>query len=72
MPGTNFKRSAKAYRQNLQRLADRPFAFVKAQLAMGNYSLSYVSKLLEKSEDEHIIKWTAASLYLGATISVRD
>lgn len=51
-------------------LADRPYAFVKQQMKQGINEPSYVSQLLEQGnlddEQEHVIKWSASSLYGGA------
>lgn len=69
-PGAGFKRKAKEWRKLFMDLADRPYAFVKQQMKQGINEPSYVSQLLEQGnlddEQEHVIKWSASSLYGGA------
>ncbi|KAJ5766545.1 uncharacterized protein N7511_004161 [Penicillium nucicola] len=72
IPGAGFKRTAKAWKKNLETVADQPYAFVKLQMESGRYKPSYLSNLFKKdgfplpgSEDEVIAKWSAASLYTG-------
>ncbi|OCB88748.1 cytochrome P450 [Sanghuangporus baumii] len=69
MPGMAFKRTAVHWRNTLAELVEKPHAFVKKQMCLGSHSRSYTSALLGKGnvspEEEHIIKWSAASLYAG-------
>ncbi|KAF2103859.1 cytochrome P450 [Rhizodiscina lignyota] len=72
VPGTDFKRTARLWHKTLMDVVDRPFTYVKQQMAQKHYHPSFVSKLLEEPgqeritpESEFIIKWSAASLYTG-------
>ena len=76
-PGAGFKRIAQAWRGQLLSIADRPYAFVKAQMDSGKYKPSYLSNIFNAhgvpqpgSEKETIAKWTAASLYTGGADTV--
>ncbi|KAF7553348.1 hypothetical protein G7Z17_g3701 [Cylindrodendrum hubeiense] len=74
-PGTGYKETARKWNKMTQAVAEIPYAFVRQQIASGNHRESYVSKLVQQSSDgdkkepdsscdsEHIIKWTAATLY---------
>ncbi|OOQ83920.1 O-methylsterigmatocystin oxidoreductase [Penicillium brasilianum] len=71
-PGAGFKRVAQSWREQLIGIADRPYAFVKAQMESGKHKPSYLSNIFSTqgvpepgSEKETIAKWTAASLYTG-------
>ena len=75
MPGMKFKRTASQWKKTLTELVEKPHAFVKQQMAAGVHSHSYTSALLEKgsltSEEEFVIKYSAASLYAGGADTVR-
>ncbi|KAK7449241.1 hypothetical protein VKT23_013386 [Stygiomarasmius scandens] len=67
-PGAGFKKTAKEWAATLNDLAERPFAYVKSQMAAGMDIPSYTSKLLDTdrpltTEEETDIKWSASSLY---------
>ncbi|KAL1984336.1 hypothetical protein VTN96DRAFT_9294 [Rasamsonia emersonii] len=68
-PGTEFKRTARLWRKTVTDLVERPYAFVKQQMAQGKYEPSFVSQLLDKGdldpEEEFAVKYSAASLYGG-------
>ena len=50
---------------------DMPFEFVQQQMARKNYTPSFVSELLKsKSDEEIVVKWTAATLYAGGADTV--
>lgn len=57
-------------------LAETPMKFVRKQMEERHYEPSYVSELYEKAgekmsaEDEHVLKWSAASLYTGGADTV--
>lgn len=74
VPGTGFKQKAREWGAGLREVADRPFAFVKHQMAKGQHEPSFVSQLLEKSESDvdkdSTIKWAALSLYSGGADTV--
>ncbi|KIM45959.1 hypothetical protein M413DRAFT_298764 [Hebeloma cylindrosporum] len=69
-PGATFRRQAKEWSGTLLEMVDRPYAFVKQQMASGIAHLSFTSTLLEgkqlSEEEEFDLKWSAASLYSGA------
>ncbi|RHZ72745.1 hypothetical protein CDV55_102908 [Aspergillus turcosus] len=67
-----FKRVAKKYKDTVFTSADKPYAFVRHQMKNRDYKPSHLSHLLEErspesftEEEEHVIKWSAASLYTG-------
>lgn len=77
LPGAGFQRIAQAWREQRKGIADRPYAFVKARMASGKYKPSYLSNIFETqgvpkpgSEEELIVKWSAASLYTGGADTV--
>ena len=55
---------------------EKPFEFVKRQMAQGTNKPSYVSKLFAQNdgnlsaEDKHAVKWSAVSLYGGGADTV--
>jgi len=67
LPGAGFKRTARKWRSTLQEFYDKPFEFVKRQMATGNSSLSFVEYILENGSvgenDENNLKYAAATLY---------
>ncbi|KAL1860863.1 hypothetical protein Plec18170_001377 [Paecilomyces lecythidis] len=74
-PGTEFKRTAAKWRNTLTEAAEKPFAFVKDQMARGQNEMSFLSRLLEQgdmtSEESFVVKWSALSLYAaGADTTV--
>lgn len=56
--------------------SEKPYAFVKHQIAHGKQKPSYTSKLLEEgkltTEEESVVKWSAFSLYTGGADTVRQ
>jgi len=76
MPGTGFKRTAAAWRKTLVEVADKPYNFVKQQMAQRTNKPSYLSKLLEQNdgklspEEDHVLRWSAVSLYSGGADTV--
>ncbi|PYH48073.1 cytochrome P450 [Aspergillus saccharolyticus JOP 1030-1] len=79
-PGASFKRTGLAWNRTLLTTIEKPYQFVRQQMQRGKYTPSYVSSLLKgrdlntlTPEEEHIIKWTAGSLYTAGadtTVSV--
>ncbi|CAL1708513.1 unnamed protein product [Somion occarium] len=70
VPGAGFKRVAQLMRNDLERLYNVPFNFVKQSMKDGNVTPSFTSTYLEEKgtptkEDEELIKAAAASLYSG-------
>lgn len=73
-PGTEFKRTAAKWRNTLTEAAEKPFAFVKDQMARGQNEMSFLSRLLEQgdmtSEESFVVKWSALSLYAAGADTV--
>ncbi|KIL00286.1 hypothetical protein PAXRUDRAFT_821829 [Paxillus rubicundulus Ve08.2h10] len=69
VPGAAFKLKAKEWRATLEQMVQQPYQFVKDQMAAGTAPESFVSNLLQgrtlSQEEDHIVKWSAASLYGG-------
>ena len=70
VPGTGFKRTAKRWKQVVDRMIDTPYAFAKQQFAAGKAKPSFVTSQLESglgrtAEEEFNVKWAAGSLYGG-------
>ena len=50
---------------------DMPFEFLQQQMACKDYTRSFASDSLEsKSDEEIVVKWTAATLYAGGADTV--
>jgi cytochrome P450 len=69
-PGAGFKHTAVLWAESLVNMVERPYQFVKQQMAAGTAQSSFTSRLLDDSPEitanqEHEIKWSAASLYSG-------
>lgn len=77
-PGAGFKATARRYAATLSECADRPYEFVKRQMAEKRHSPSFLSQCINSSGDDaqldFIHKYAAVSLYLGGadTVSVAD
>ncbi|KAG9599913.1 putative cytochrome P450, partial [Aureobasidium melanogenum] len=74
VPGTDFQKTAAAWRQTLLDVANVPYAYAKQQgKNKQNSHADFVTKSIEQAQhgktldatDEQAIKWTAASMYLG-------
>lgn len=69
LPGAGFKRVAREWHETLEEMVSAPYKFVKDQMAAGIAPKSFTSNLLEgrtlSAEEDHIVKWSAASLYSG-------
>ncbi|KAE9390851.1 cytochrome P450 [Gymnopus androsaceus JB14] len=62
-PGASFKRRAQGWAVTFDNMVERPFAWIKEQLASGYIESSFVAdNLREGTEDESTVKWTAASM----------
>ncbi|KAG1820513.1 cytochrome P450 [Suillus subaureus] len=71
-PGAGFKRLAREWHDTLEEMVFAPYKFVEDQMAAGIAPESFTSNLVKKGsplseEDEHVIKWSAATLYAGAS-----
>ncbi|OJA15892.1 hypothetical protein AZE42_09070 [Rhizopogon vesiculosus] len=65
-PGAGFKRVAREWNRIFEEMVSAPFQFVKDQMAAGIAPKSFTSSLLEgtlSAEEEHMLKWTAGTLY---------
>ncbi|KAI7227304.1 putative cytochrome P450 [Hortaea werneckii] len=68
-----FKRTAREWRATLMEVVNEPYTFSKKNLTEETVRDSFVARALEQAETEtslgpdedHAIKWTAASLYTG-------
>ncbi|KAG1737315.1 cytochrome P450 [Suillus lakei] len=69
-PGAGFKRLAREWHDTLEEMVSAPYKFVVDQMAAGIAPESFTSNLLGgrtlSAEDEHHVKWSAATLYAGA------
>jgi hypothetical protein len=74
VPGAGFRRTATAWRANLDKMADVPHAFVKARLAEGtdvpNFTSGHLERKTLSADEEDTVKWAAASLYSGGADTV--
>ncbi|KAL0580912.1 hypothetical protein V5O48_001106 [Marasmius crinis-equi] len=71
LPGAGFKRTARDWASTLQEMVEKPYDYVKQQIAAGTAMPSFSSLLLESKdlneEEEFDLKWSAASLYSAAS-----
>ncbi|KAI1444238.1 putative cytochrome P450 oxidoreductase OrdA-like protein [Annulohypoxylon stygium] len=75
IPGTRFKKLARQWGTELIDVVEKPYAFVKHQMAEGKNETSFMSRLLEAGdldpEVDFTNKWSAMSLYTaGADTTV--
>ncbi|OJK03520.1 hypothetical protein ASPACDRAFT_49667 [Aspergillus aculeatus ATCC 16872] len=71
IPGMNFKTVARDWRNNLTRMTELPYAFVRHKMETQQDSDCFLSQLLRAAKDESSHKWTALSLYsAGADTTV--
>lgn len=69
MPGARFKRIAASWKKSLEEVVNKPYDFVKQQMAQRTNKPSYLSKLLEQNngilspEEDTTAKWSATTLY---------
>ena len=69
-PGAGFKKYAKKCQKLTRDLRDLPFNFVRQQMTDGIAPHSMVSEMLEKNEEELVIKSVAGTTYAGAYLTV--
>lgn len=73
-PGTGFKQIAREWGAALTELTEKPYAFVKHQMAQGKDHQSFLSRLLEAgdsdAEEKSTNKWSALSLYAAGADTV--
>jgi cytochrome P450 len=73
LPGTVFKRTARLWKQTMTDVAEVPYSFAKERMRERGRTSSFVSRSIEQAhregsfgpQDEHAIKWSAASMYTG-------
>ena len=74
VPGTGFKKLARQWGAELNTVVEKPYAFVKQQMAHGKNHTSYLSRLLEAGEsDPEVVftnKWSAMALYTAGADTV--
>jgi hypothetical protein len=74
VPGTGFKRIAREWRGSLIESTERPYAFVKHQMANGVHEESFLSQLLQQpiaTPDElFTVKCSAMSLFAAGADTV--
>lgn len=71
LPGTEFKKTARRWKQTMMEVGELPYKFAKDRIKEGR--ASFVSRSAEQAqleqtfttENEHAIKWSAASMYTG-------
>ncbi|PBK93428.1 cytochrome P450 [Armillaria gallica] len=67
-PGAGFKQVAREWASTLNDFVEKPHNYVKQEMAAGTARYSLTSSQLEgevTAEEEHNIKWLAATLYAG-------
>jgi cytochrome P450 len=67
-PGASFKRKAKEWKAKMEEFTDKPYEWMKNELANGTARPSFCSSILEEDgklneQDEFDLKWTANSMY---------
>ncbi|KAJ7350031.1 cytochrome P450 [Mycena albidolilacea] len=68
LPGGGFHTIAKAWSKQIQSTVDTGLQYVKNEMAAGKAEPSFVSTLLEeKSHEDYLIKWAAASIQIGGS-----
>ncbi|KAL5375290.1 hypothetical protein DPSP01_011300 [Paraphaeosphaeria sporulosa] len=76
LPGAGFKKTARLWRHNVLSCVNVPYNFARKRHSGGSASMSFVSRSMDEAEadnggcalseeQEHAIKWTAVSLYVG-------
>ncbi|KAE8153917.1 cytochrome P450 [Aspergillus avenaceus] len=73
LPGGRFTRYAQTHRKHVTEFSDHPYAFTKWKMTRGHSEPSFVSNHLSEehikpnTEEEHVLKWAAASMYVGGS-----
>ncbi|KAK0436559.1 cytochrome P450 [Armillaria borealis] len=68
LPGTGFKRTAREWASTLNDFVEKPYEYVKQEMAAGTARHSLTSSQLEgevTAEEEYNVKWLASALYAG-------
>ncbi|KAG2034085.1 cytochrome P450 [Suillus americanus] len=66
-PGAGFKRLAREWHDTLEEMVSAPYKFVAAGIAPESFTSNLLGSSPLSAEDEHIVKWSAATLYAGAS-----
>lgn len=74
IPGAGFQKIARQWGAELIDVIEKPYAFVKHQMAQGKDDSSFLSRLLESGDDtpqeKFTNKWSAMSLYTAGADTV--
>ncbi|KAI1825149.1 cytochrome P450 oxidoreductase OrdA-like protein [Xylaria intraflava] len=72
VPGTGFKKIAKAWRACVTETVEKPFRFARRRIIKGEDENSYVADFgsVLSPEDEDIVKWTAVTLYAAGADTI--
>lgn len=68
LPGAGFKRTAREWASTLNDFVEKPYDFVKQEMATGTAHHSLASSQLEGEvtvEEEYDVKWLASAMYAG-------
>ncbi|KAI0938475.1 hypothetical protein AcW1_001798 [Taiwanofungus camphoratus] len=72
VPGAGWKDKARVWREAFAAMRDIPYNLVKEQMRAGTALPNFTSINLEVADNpdhEDVVKWAAASLYLGISLS---
>ncbi|KAI0260510.1 cytochrome P450 [Gloeopeniophorella convolvens] len=70
VPGTGWKRQAREWAVNVQKMVNIPYSYAKTRRTEGKETPSYVDVSTKDGippEGEDLVKWTAANTYLAGT-----
>ncbi|KAJ6552261.1 cytochrome P450 [Mycena vulgaris] len=68
LPGGGFHTTAKMWSKQVHDTVDTGFEYVKKEMVAGTAETSFLSNLLEeKSHEDYLIKWAAASIQVGGS-----
>jgi len=74
LPGAAWKKKVPKYRKTLHDTVNSTYDWVKQQIVAGTAQQSFTSDMLNNQpvtvEEDHIIKWAAASLYTGGVDTI--
>jgi hypothetical protein len=70
VPGAGFKKTARFYAETLTKLVEDPLTFTQSQMDRKDYRHSFASKLLQRGENEEIVKWSSVALYAAGADTV--
>lgn len=74
IPGTGFQQLARQWGATLIDVTEKPYAFVKHQMAAGKPQASFLSQLIEAGDDtaseKFTNKWSAMALYVAGADTV--